>query len=81
MMQKFKSIVKKEFLYYLIILVILALIMHIDLLSDPLLRFDTMKEKENYFHPFFYSFIVYSIILLLRSIINLLAKLFKKKTK
>ena len=81
MINKLKLAIKKEVLYYLITLVILGLIMHIDLLSDPLSRLELMKEKENYFHPFLYSFIVYSVMLLLRIIINFISKIFEKKTK
>ncbi len=80
MIEKFKLVVKKEFLYYLIILLILALIMHSDLLTNPLSRLEIMKEKENYSHPFLYSFIVYSVILVLRTIINFISNIFEKKT-
>jgi len=80
MIKKLKSIITKEFLYYIIIFALLSLVMHSDLLSDPLSRFDIMQEKENYFHPFFYSFVVYSLLLVLRVIINLVAKIFEKKT-
>ena len=79
MIHKLKLALKKEVLYYLITLVVLALIMHFDLLSDPLSRLEIMKEKENYFHPFFYSFIVYSVMLVLRVIINFISKIFEKK--
>jgi hypothetical protein len=76
---KFKSIIKRELLYYVITLVILALIMHIDLLSDPLSRIDLMKEKENYSHPFLYSFAVYAIILIIRIIIDFFIGIFQRK--
>jgi hypothetical protein len=79
MIAKLKLALKREFLYYITIFVILALIMHIDLLSDPLSRLDLMKEKGNYSHPFFYTFILYSVILVLRSIINFVSKIFEKK--
>ena len=80
MVEKFKLTIKRELLYYLLTLLALALIMHIDLLSDPSSRFDTMREKENYSHPFVYSFIIYGIILIFRKIIDFIMGLFKKKT-
>jgi len=79
MIQKFRHTLKKELLYYFIILIILALVMHGDLLSEPLLRLETMQEKGNYLHPFLYSFVVYSVILFLRGTINLVSKIFEKK--
>ncbi len=81
MLDKLKLVVKKEFLYYFIIFVVLALIMHSDLLSNPSSRLENMQEKENYFHPFLYSFIVYTVILILRTIINFTSKIFEKKSK
>ena len=81
MISKLKHVFKREFIYYLIILVVLALVMHSDLLSSPLERLEIMKEKENYFHPFLYSFIFYSVILFLRTIINIISKVFEKKLK
>lgn len=80
MIHKLKLALKRELLYYLITLVVLALLIHIDLLSDPAARLETMNEKENYLHPFFYSFVVYSVMLVLRSIINIVSKIFEKKT-
>ncbi len=81
MVEKFKYTIKKEALIYLVTLLILALIMHIDLLSDPLSRLSLMQEKENYSHPFLYSFIIYTVILILRKIIDFVMGLFEKKTK
>jgi len=80
MIQKLKLALKKEFLFYFITLVVLSLIMHIDLLSDPSARLEIMKEKENYSHPFLYSFIVYSVILVLRKTIDFISGIFEKKT-
>ncbi len=79
MIEKFKLVIKKELLYYLLTLLILALIMHIDLLSDPLSRLRTMGEKGNYIHPFLYSFVVYGVILILRKTIDFIISLFEKK--
>ena len=79
MTEKFKNILKKEFLYYLLTLLILALIAHSDLLSDPLARLELMQAKGNYAHPFIYSFIIYSIIFIFRKIIDFIMGFFEKK--
>ncbi len=81
MVEKFKHAIKKEALIYLGTLFILALLMHIDLLSDPSSRLSLMQEKENYSHPFIYSFVIYAVILILRKIIDFIMGLFEKKTK
>ena len=81
MVEKFKRVLKKEALIYLATLLILALMMHIDLLSNPSSRLSLMQEKENYTHPFLYSFIIYIVILILRKIIDFIMGLFEKKAK
>ena len=80
MVEKFKPVIKREMLYYLLTLLALALIMHIDLLSDPFARLDTMHEKGNYSHPFLYSFIIYVSILVLRKVIDFIIGIFERKT-
>ncbi|WP_455757368.1 hypothetical protein [Sulfurimonas sp.] len=79
-MEKFKLAIKKEILFYFLTLLVLALIMHIDLLTDPLSRLQTMQEKGNYTHPFLYSFVIYFVILVLRKIIDFVMGIFEKKT-
>jgi hypothetical protein len=79
-MEKFKLAIKREFFIYLAILILLSLVMHSDLLSDPSSRFQMMHEKENYSHPFLYSFVIYSILFLIRKTLDLILGLFKKKT-
>ena len=81
MIMRLKQLLKKELLFYIVILIVLALVMHSDLLTSPLARLDLMKEKGNYFHPFMYSFVLYSVILFLRTIINVTSKIFEKKSK
>jgi len=80
LVKKFQNFLKREILYYIITLVILTLVMHIDLLTDPLSRFQIMQEKENYFHPFLYAFIVYIIILIIRKIIDFITGMFHKNS-
>ena len=78
MIDRFKNFIKKEIIIYFLTLFVLAFIMHVDLLSDPFSRFHAMQEKENYLHPFIYSFAVYFIILVLRKIIDFIMKIFKQ---
>ena len=79
MIEKFKSSIKREVIYYIITLVVLALIMHFDLLSDPLARFEEMQNRGNYSHPFIYAFIVYIIIFIIRKTIDFFTAMFQKK--
>ena len=79
-MGKFKLAIKREILIYLVMFFVLALVMHSDLLSDPSSRFQLMNEKENYSHPFLYTFIVYSVLFVIRKIVDLISGLFEKKT-
>lgn len=78
MLEKFKSSLKREILYYLITLLVLSIIMHMDLLTDPASRFEAIQAKENYFHPFLYAFIVYGIMFVLRKIIDFIVGIFQK---
>lgn len=79
MIKKFRLAIKKEVLYYLLILLILALVMHSDLLNDPVARLQTMDEKGNYTHPFLYAFVIYVTILIFRKIIDFVVGMFEKK--
>jgi len=80
MAEKFKKALIREIYYYLLTLCILAMMMHIDLLSDPLARVAMMQEKENYFHPLLYAFVIYIIIFTIRKIIDFIMGLFGKKS-
>ncbi len=60
---------KKELLIYLTIIILSALFMHFDLLTDPLHRIEMMSEQANYYHPFLFGFGLYLIIGLFRLII------------
>jgi len=79
MIQKLKLAAKKEVLYYLITLIVLSLIMHIDLLSDPSSRLEIMKEKNNYSHIFLYSFVIYGVFFILRKVIDFVSGMFNNK--
>ena len=78
-MKNFKLIIKKEFFIYLLLFFILALIIHSDLMTSPSSRFDLMYKRGNYFHPFLYTFVIYSILFIFRKILDFLIGLFEKK--
>ncbi len=79
MVKNFKSVIKKELIIYSLTLLVLTLIVHSDLVSDPSSRMNVMYEKGNYAHPFLYSFVVYSVILILRKTIDFITSIFEKK--
>lgn len=53
---------KKELLIYLSILILSALVLHPDLLTDPLKRIDMMSERANYYHPVLFSLAIYLVV-------------------
>lgn len=79
-MGKFKLAIKREFFVYLAIFFVLSILVHSDFLSDPSSRFQMMNEKENYSHPFLYAFFVYSILFIIRKVLDFIIGLFEKKT-
>lgn len=80
MLERFKHSLKKEFFYYLLTFIFLTLIMHFDIVSDPIARFELLQEKGNYSHPFIYTFVVYGAMFILRKAIDFIAGFFEKKT-
>lgn len=78
-MNNFISALKKEFFIYLGTLFVLIIIVHSDILSNPMARLDLMGQKENYAHPLIYSFAIYFIILIIRKTIDFIVGLFEKK--
>jgi len=78
-MSNINTVIKKEFFIYLGTLVVLIILAHSDILSDPFSRFELMGQKENYTHPILYSFIVYSVIFVIRKLIDFILRLFEKK--
>ncbi len=77
---KLKKAIKKEFFIYLTTLLVLIVIAHSDMLTDPMARFKLMSEKENYMHPLLYSFVIYAVIFVLRKTIDFVVGFFEKKT-
>lgn len=78
-MNKFKLALKKELFVYLGIFFMLSLIMHSDLLSNPSSRFDMIQEKGNYSHPFVYTFVIYSIVFIIKKFLDFIISLFENK--
>lgn len=69
---------KKELLIYLAILILSALILHPDLLTDPLKRIEMMSERANYYHPVVFSLAIYLVIGLGRLIVAGIKKLTRR---
>ncbi len=80
-MNSIKRTLKKEFFIYLGTLLVLIVLAHSDILSDPFARFELMGQKENFTHPFIYSFAIYSVIFIIRKIIDFISSLFEKKAQ
>jgi hypothetical protein len=70
----------REVAIYAILLVTLALLMHPDLLSNPIERLSVMQERANYIHPLVYVFVIYFFLLIVRFVVKKIARLFKKSS-
>ena len=73
-----EKIFKRELLIYATILLVLILVMHPDMITDPKTRLGLMQQHQNYIHPLLYTFFVYLILFVLRSAVKALVRLFKK---
>ena len=69
------KIIKLELLYYVAIVVILALLQHPDLLTSPLTRLNQMQNTQNYFHPLFWASILYLLVGMFRGLFAVMSKL------
>lgn len=69
---------KKELLIYLVIILLSALIMHPDLLSDPMARLETMAGRANYYHPLLFGLGIYLLIGAVRLIIKWISRVIKR---
>ncbi len=75
------KILKKELIIYTALLTLLILLMHPDMLSDPVSRLGAMQEIGNYIHPLLYTFFVYLILYFFRFVFGFIMRLFDKKEK
>jgi len=73
-----KRVLTKELTIYVVLFVLLALLMHPDLLETPSSRFSLMLERENFYHPLLYSFILYVLLYIFRFISKKIVLLFNK---
>ena len=72
---RMKKIISREIVYFVIILVVLALAMHPDFLHSPLARVEAIYEKGNFLHPLLWTSGLYLIIGFFRIIGKVLNKL------
>ena len=73
-----EKIIKRELVIYSAILLVLILLMHPDMITDPAARLGMMQQHENYIHPLLYTFIVYLIVFALRALVGWVIGLFRK---
>jgi hypothetical protein len=72
------KIIKTEIIYFIVILLLLAVLQHADLLSSPLARIGLMAQKGNYLHPLLWTTVVYSALMIVRVITKYLIKIVKR---
>ncbi len=75
------SQIRKELIIFGILLIVLTLLMHPDMLSNPLERFEMMSRRANFAHPLLYTGVLYFITVVIRILGNTLVKFFKKDEK
>ncbi|WP_345969688.1 hypothetical protein WCX72_10280 [Sulfurimonas sp. HSL1-6] len=68
----------REGAIFALLLIALSLLLHPDLLSDPGTRLSHMTGRGNYIHPLVYTLFVYLVVLLLRGVIRLFARFFRR---
>ncbi|UFS62020.1 hypothetical protein LOH54_10205 [Sulfurimonas sp. HSL-3221] len=73
-----RKLMIREGAIFALLLVTLSLLLHPDLLSDPGVRLSQMTGRGNYLHPLVYTLLVYFVVLLLRGVIRLFARLFHR---
>ncbi len=67
-----------ELIIFFVLLCLLGPMMHPDLLSDPVERFEKMGELGNYLHPFIYTAVAAVILFIVRLIVNMTRKLIRR---
>jgi hypothetical protein len=74
-----KRTLLREILIYAAILLVLALLMHPDLLSDPAERMRLFGERGNFLHPLVYAGILYVLAGAARLIIRFVRRIGRKR--
>ena len=75
------NIIKKELIIFTALLTLLIVLMHPDMLSNPVDRLERMQYVGNYVHPLLYTFFVYLVVYFFRFVFGFIMKLFDKKEK
>jgi hypothetical protein len=70
-----EKIIKRELIIYSAILVVLIVLMHPDMLSDPAARLGLMQQHQNYIHPLLYTLFFYLILVVVRAAFNWITRL------
>lgn len=71
--------IKIELLYFVFILIILAILQHSDLLTSPIKRIGMIVERGNYLHALLWTSTVYLALGFIRLIIKYLFLFYQKK--
>jgi len=69
---------RKEVLIYLVVVLLSALIIHPDLISDPVARFEKMIARADYYHPLLFGLGIYLFIGAIRLLVKWIKKLIKR---
>lgn len=70
-----KKVLLRETAIYAALLLMLALLMHPDLLTDPAERVRLMSEHSNYLHPLLYAGVLYVLIGIIRLLIHFIRRI------
>ncbi|WP_083568373.1 hypothetical protein [Arcobacter sp. LA11] len=70
---------KKEIVVFVVIFIVTSIVIHLDTwLSTPLIHLKALFSHPMPYHPLLYVFLIYIGIAILRGILSLILKLFKK---
>lgn len=75
------KLLRKELIIYTALLTLLIVLIHPDMLSNPIERLSMMQDHSNYIHPLLYTFFIYLIVFFFRAIIGFIMNFFNKKSK
>lgn len=75
------KILRKELIIYTALLTLMIVLIHPDMLTNPIERLHMMQVQSNYIHPLLYTFFIYLVVFFFRAIIGFIMKLFNKKSK
>lgn len=73
-----EKIIKRELIIYSALLLLLIVLMHPDMLTDPAARLGLMQQHQNYVHPLLYTLFFYLILFVVRAAFGWILKLLKR---